>query len=538
MPGEETVTSAPAASSAPAPASSAPAAPSSAPASTSAPSTAPATSTPSTPAPAAPASVHDALKTVKRSDYPDTYAYSEALNKAREAAEESGLPVELEEAAASTEDPAPVADATVDPAADPAATVKTPEEIEAEAKAAQEELDKEFNLEEPSALEPEALSAMLRENEEFRAIVEADPKLKGQLYKTAREAAALKPYRELFPDVESAKIAAETSTQFNDLRGVFMTSTTREGAMATLSQIAQLCGEVDDQGAPVLDAQGHQIIGEDFYGFVDNVIAIDLANRRQQVEERLEKNLYRSDEEREKDEQRLSAMNILKGEDSPAPAASGELPEALKAKAAEIEREHAKLNDHKTAEQKAQHQAYEQGVKTASVNKLKSNIDGIIESVVRQGAVIAPFVREALPEKIGAKFVARMKADKVLGAQLEQMARELPATEAAKNRRLARFQTAVETYLPDIAREVLREAGVQPKASQDAKSEKVAAQIANSRSEPRGSTGPAAPGQPMDAQAARDKATAEWRQKNPGRSQDRFAQQEILTRAVQLQLGQ
>ena len=45
---------------------------------------------------------------------------------------------------------------------------------------------------------------MVKDNAEFGKLLEADPALKGQLYKTAREAAELKPYREIFPDIDSA----------------------------------------------------------------------------------------------------------------------------------------------------------------------------------------------------------------------------------------------------------------------------------------------------------------------------------------------
>lgn len=482
----------------------------------------------------APASVSDALKAVKREDYPDSYAYSEAMLKASEAAQEAGVPLEepVNEIPPTGDLPAEA----VDPAAAP--VVEEPKTEEAKPAEGEVKPEDEFQMDEPESLAPEALNSLLGENEKLREFVEADPTLKGRLFKTARLAAAAEQYREVFPDIESAKLASETASTFSDIRTTFMGSTTKEGTMATLSKMAELAVEVDDQGNPVLDAAGNKVIGQDFYDFVDNTVAIDIASKRDVVQKRLDANLYPSEEAREKDEQRLSAYDILMEENTPTSTATGDLPEHLKQKAKEIEQAHAKLNEQKTAAQLQAKQTFEASVRTDATKSLQTSIESIIASVERQGGVIAPFVRQVLPEKIGQKFVERMKSDKTLGAQLEKMARELPSTDAAKARRLARFQTAVETYLPSIAREILKEAGVQPAKSQDAKREKIAAQTAASRAEPKGSTGPAAPNQPMAAVAARDAATEMWRKAHPGRIPDRFAQEEILGIAVRLQTGQ
>ena len=95
----------------------------------------------------------------------------------------------------------------------------------------------------------------------FRALLEADSRLKGQLYKTAREAAELKPYRDIFPDLESAKTAVSDASTFYDVREVFKKSTTRDGAIETLARLAELSYERDDAGN-VLMQDGQPVIGE------------------------------------------------------------------------------------------------------------------------------------------------------------------------------------------------------------------------------------------------------------------------------------
>ncbi len=138
---------------------------------------------------------------------------------------------------------------------------------------------------------------MVTDNPDFGKLLEADSRLKGQLYKTAREAAELKPYREIFPDLDSAKAAHDHSSTWIDVRETFLGSTTREGTMASLSKIAELSYERDADGNVVMQ-NGKPVIGEDFFGFVDNVVALDLEHRAQDVTARLKANNYRSEEER------------------------------------------------------------------------------------------------------------------------------------------------------------------------------------------------------------------------------------------------
>ena len=92
--------------------------------------------------------------------------------------------------------------------------------------------EEDFQLELEAIVTPEVLSQMVTDNPEFGKLLEADAKLKGHLYKTAREAAELKPYREIFPDLDSAKAAQDYSSTWMDVRETFLGSTTREGTMA------------------------------------------------------------------------------------------------------------------------------------------------------------------------------------------------------------------------------------------------------------------------------------------------------------------
>jgi hypothetical protein len=93
----------------------------------------------------------------------------------------------------------------------------------------------------------------------------------------------------------------------------------------------------------------------------------------------------------------------------------------------------------------------------------------------------------------------------------------------------------VQQYLPDVAREELREAGVQIANASAAKRAKVDAQIdSTKKTEPKGSTGPASGSATMTSSAAFDHAQAEWHRANPGKPFDKVAREAILPRVLQL----
>ena len=82
--------------------------------------------------------------------------------------------------------------------------------------------------------------------------------------------------------------------------------------MASLSKIAELSYERDGDGNVVMQ-NGKPVIGEDFFGFVDNVVALDLEHRAQDVTTRLKANNYRSEEERTRDQRVNDALACPQG---------------------------------------------------------------------------------------------------------------------------------------------------------------------------------------------------------------------------------
>ena len=495
---------------APAPAATAPA-PTAPSASGPASAPAPASAAPSVTSDAAPVSQVDPAKFPIREDY------AAALLAEKLAA----IPAAEETVAVAVEDEAaaPAVEAVVETVADAEPVL---------------EKEEDFQLEPEIVVTPELLSQMVSDNPEFGKLLEADSRLKGQLYKTAREAAELKPYREIFPDLESARTAQDHSSTWADVRETFLGSTTRDGALASLSKIAELSYERDADGN-VVTQNGKPVIGEDFFGFVDNVVSLDLEHRAQDVSNRLQANLYRSEEDRARDQRVKDALDVLREETAAASPALEAQPDALRRKSEELDRRERALNVRQHGEKVEERRSFEQGLQREAQSRIDDGVSKIIANVEKQGGVVSPYLKNILPKAIGAKLIRKIQANPALQDQMHSLQR-LPIGDASRQRRLAAIDRAVQQYLPEVAREELREAGVQIANASAAKRAKVDAQIDSTRkTEPKGSTGPAGSGSAaMSSSAAYDHAQAEWQRANPGKPFDKVARELILPRVLQL----
>lgn len=304
--------------------------------------------------------------------------------------------------------------------------------------------------------------------------------------------------------------------------------------MAALAKIAELSYERDADGN-VLTQNGQPVIGDDFYGFVENIAALDLEHRRTDVEARLKANAYRSQQERDRDENVKAALALLREETAAPSPATEELPEALRRKQEVLDRRERELNQRQHGERVEERRSFEQGLQQEAQKRISDGIQRILTNVEKQGAVVSPYLKNILPKAIGAKLVRKIQANPALQGQMRELQR-LPLGDATRQRRLAAIDRGVQQYLPEVAREELREAGVQAAASAAQKRAKVDAQIdLTKKTEPKGATGHAgAGGTALNANAAFDHARAEWQRANPNRPFDNVAKEQILPRVLQL----
>ena len=135
------------------------------------------------------------------------------------------------------------------------------------------------------------------------------------------------------------------------------------------------------------------------------------------------------------------------------------------------------------------------GLQTEAQTRIHDGIGKIIANVEKQGGVVSPYLKNILPKAIGAKLIRKIQANPALQDQMLSLQR-LPATDASRHRRLAAIDRAVQQYLPEVAREELREAGVQlANASRSETCEGRRPDIdSTKKTEPKGSTGPAGSG--------------------------------------------
>lgn len=390
-----------------------------------------------------------------------------------------------------------------------------------------------FQLEVEAVVTPEVLSQMVTDNPDFAKLLAADSKLKGQLYKTAREAAELKPYREIFPDLDSARAALDHSSTWVDVRETFLGSTTREGTLASLSKIAELSYERDADGAVVL-RDGKPVIGRDFFGFVTNVVALDLEHRANDISARLAANQYRSDQDRQRDQRMKDALDVLREETAAASPALEPQPEAMRRRAEELDRRERALEARQQSERTAEYKAFETGLRSETVTRIEADVERILANVERQGGVVSQYLKDTLPGVIRKQVTEKIKANPALREQMLLLER-LPVSETSRQRRIAANDRAVQQYLPEIARAELRRAGVQIAQASANRRARVDAQIdSTTKTEPKGSTGPSRGSALMDSAAAFDQAQSEWQRANPGRTFDKVAKELILPRVLQL----
>lgn len=464
---------------------------------------------------------------LKREDFRDFDSYARAITEERLKA----LPTDGS-APAAAEPPQPAAAATEAQPATEAAV--------AQPAAAPAEVD-------VSAATPytvESLNKAITDNPEFSKLLEADPALKSTLYKTAREAGEVAAYKKVFPDVKAAEYARGNSKTFVDVRETFLGSTTPEGAQKAVNSIAELCYERDDKGNVVME-NGQPVIGDDFYGFVDHIAKSDTEFRLKQVKENLAANRYKNDDERDKDERRLTALEVLMEDFAPASTATGDnVPEELKERFAEVERREKALTDQEAGRKQTERQTFERALVNEANLLINNGIKGIIASVKEQGGILQPYLEQVVDANIGKRLADACAADDTLATQMKDL-RLLPPGDESKIRRLEIIDRAIQNLLPDIAKEELRKAGVTWAEKQAATDSKIAAQVDQSkRSETRGATSPSNPllagqQQPLTAEQAWTKAKEIWSAQNPKRSvNDPGVRNDLIGIATRLKLGQ
>jgi hypothetical protein len=162
---------------------------------------------------------------------------------------------------------------------------------------------------EPVTVTPEVVNAWLQKDPAFKAAVEASPEIKRQLFAMARVNAKAAPIMEIYPNVEAAQFANDTSNRSVTIRSGFQRAIDNpETFPQAFEEFASEFAIVDKDGKPVLDQAGKQTYGKDFDMMMSHIVSSDLDSDIARVEA-----LVKTSDD-ENDNVYLSALKFVKDE--------------------------------------------------------------------------------------------------------------------------------------------------------------------------------------------------------------------------------
>jgi hypothetical protein len=260
----------------------------------------------------------------------------------------------------------------------------------------------------------------MQKKPEFGKMLEADPELKQAIFTNARELAAAKPIMDIFPTVGDAQFAQENAQQLVSLKTLSMRAADRpETVPELLGAFDQQFAVLDNEGKPVLDAQGNPTYAPDRQVFQDALVARDLTGHYEQLKpqidqlkNKLQSQVYPNEAARGLDQKKLDNLEsaelalrvvdlIRSGEwfqDAPPeiPAdATGEFRAWAEAERQRIEQEKQALAGQKkgaNAEQRAAQRAEFQNSVRGDMGSLAGTVIGTkLREIVDSGVYIPEF---------------------------------------------------------------------------------------------------------------------------------------------------
>jgi hypothetical protein len=158
------------------------------------------------------------------------------------------------------------------------------------------------------------------------------------------------------------------------------------------------------------------------------------------------------------------------------------LPAHIRAAAAQIKAREAELNRRQLEQQYAEQVRFDRVVGEDATSK----IDALVEPALNKAA-LSDFVRQTAREKIDNAIVESLGRNKFFQARMAELSR-YPLTPQARQQRVNLIMSHVQAIAGPIVRQVLREASQPVMRVQEERKSKIDAQVARSRSEPKGPT--------------------------------------------------
>lgn len=353
--------------------------------------------------------------------------------------------------------------------------------------------------------------------------LDANPEIKGQLFRALRNQEETRGIRELIPDVETAKIVTQGAATWTRFDNKFLGATTPEGVKDLLGYLTNMAMYVDGEGKPVVENgkyKFHPALTQTFDTIFNNKLA------------GLEKVAKDSNNER-----LLAALDILREVTAPPSPGLDEVPEELKPFAEQIKKDREALNAEKEeGNRRAQAEkqtANEQSIERAEV-KAETSVVAQLEPRFKL-AGLSEFESKAALQRIGQLLDEKLAASDIYQSILESILRR-PPSEAREKDHAAHLMRYTQQYLGKITTQVLKEAKSGALTRQTERDAKRDQQVLNSQTSPKGGSITAASPQNVgDPKALDAQLSAEWEKAHPGEPVDlRWKMAQIFERTKDL----
>lgn len=335
-----------------------------------------------------------------------------------------------------------------------------------------------LDLQEEDVFSPRDLNERINANPQLKQAMESDPALRNAVFRNARLASEAGKYREIFPDVDSAQYAAHAASTFRELDELFLNAATPQGTGKFLQKWAEMAMLTDEAGRPIIE-NGVPRLHPAFTSMLDNLRNNELSFLYQKAE-------------KAGDQELMAALDVVRERVSPASRAQvDELPPHIRAAAEQIQAREAELNRRQLQQQYAEQTRFDRVVGDDATQK----IDALIEPALNKAA-LSDFVRQTAREKIDNAIVESLARNRFFQARMAELAR-YPLTPEARQQRVNVIMSHVQAVAGPIVRQVLREASQPVMRAQEERKAKIDAQLARSRSEPKGATSASFTGKPL-----------------------------------------
>lgn len=324
----------------------------------------------------------------------------------------------------------------------------------------------ELDFENDEFLSSKSLNDRINANAALRQALEADQPLRNAMFRNARLASEAAGFKEIFPDLDSARYAAEQAASFAGLDHAFMNAGSKQGAEQFLSRWAQMAMLTDDNGNVVRDQQGNPRMHSAWSSVNQHIFDSQL-------------DFVRRKAERSGDHELVAALDVIRENVSPSFPATDELPPHLRAAADSINRREQELTRQQLMQQQKAAEAFEDSVGQETSEKINALVQPALEK-----AALSDFVRQTAREKIENAIVEGLSNNRFFQSRMAELSR-FPASEENRQQRLNIIMTHVQAIAGPIVRQVLREASQPVIKAQEDRRAKIESQIARTRSEPR-----------------------------------------------------